>query len=130
MLEHSPLLDPRGIVGAEQLDLHLGLDRDVESHLLEVEVKELIADRMALLLLDHHRLRLVTVEDQVEHGAALGEHPPRLAFGHLKRPRVLAAAVDHAGNEAVATHPPADTRAELGALGDLQGFAIGGHGDG
>ena len=62
VLEHSALPNARGPFGALELDRHLGLDLLVEPHLEAVEMDHLAANRMVLLLLDHHRDRLRAIE--------------------------------------------------------------------
>ena len=51
MLEHAALLDAGADVVTGQLDRDLGLNRLVEVDLLEVEVLEVAAHRVVLLLL-------------------------------------------------------------------------------
>ena len=120
MLEHAALLDAGGVLDAEQLDRDLGLDRLVEADDLEVEVEELAAHRMPLLLLDDDRLGLAAVEGEVEQRTAAGERVARLALGHAERARLGAARVDDAGNEPVAAQAAGRARAEFGAFGDLE----------
>ena len=58
--------------------------------------------------------RLLTFEDDVENcvqAALAREHPPQLALGNGDRMRLLAAAVEHAGDESLATEAPGVGRA-------------------
>ena len=63
--EHAALLDAGGL--ADELDGHARLDRLVEPHLVQVDVRELAADRILLVVLEDRRVRrLLAVEDDVE----------------------------------------------------------------
>ena len=128
VLEHAALLDAGRLLGPEQLDRHLGLDHLVELDLEQVEVDQRASHRVALLLLDHDRGGRGAVELDVDQRAAVGEHRARLALGHLERACLLAGAVDDARNEPGAAQAAARSRAELGALLDLQRGAIRSHG--
>ena len=57
----------------------------------------------------------------------MDDHVAGIALGDLERARLLAGAVDDAGDEARAAQPAARARAELGALLGLQRCAIGSH---
>jgi len=103
------------------LDRDLGLDRLVELYLVQVEVLEVAAHRVALLLLDHHRHGAYSLDIEVEQGVALGENGAGVALGDLKRARLLTVCVDDAGHEALAAQAAALARAELAAGARLQG---------
>ena len=101
----------------------LGLDRDVELDLLEVEVDQVALDRMALLLLDHDGRGAGAVELEVDQRAAVGERRARVALGDLEGSRVLAAPVDDARDHARTAQAATRARTEVGAIGDLEGGA-------
>ena len=84
VLEHAALLDAGRLLGADELDRDVGLDLLVEVDLLEVEVDEVAADRVALLLLDHHRDRSRALDLEVEEGAAVHEHVAMARSGAWK----------------------------------------------
>ena len=67
LLQHAAFLDPRGVVGARELERHGGMDRLVEAHAEHVDVHRLPAHGVALGLLEHHRGRFGAVHAQVEH---------------------------------------------------------------
>ena len=96
MLEHAALADAGSLVGALELDRHLGLDLLVEANLEAVDVHDVAAERVVLLLLDHDRDGRRAVELQVEQGVALAEQRAKLALGDLEGPRLAALAVDDA----------------------------------
>ena len=96
VLEHAALLDAGRLLGSEQLDRHVGLDLVVELDLLEVEVDQVAAHRVALLLLDHDRDRARSLDLEVEQRAAVDEHVASIARGDLKGPRLRPVAVDDA----------------------------------
>ena len=83
---------------------------------------------MALLLLDHDGRRAAAREDDVDQRATVLDHVVDLALGNGERASLGAAGVDDAGNEALAAQAPSRARAEVRALGDVEGWAIGGHG--
>ena len=56
-------------------------------------------DGVARELLEDDRSRGVVVDREVDHGAGAREHVPERAVVDLERDRLLAAAVEHAGNE-------------------------------
>ena len=74
MLEHAALFDAGRGLGALELDRDLGLDRLVELHFLQVDVLEVAAHRVQLLLLDHDRHRFRALELEIEERLAAGEH--------------------------------------------------------
>ena len=113
MLEHAALAYAGRLVGALQLDRDLGLDRLVEADLEAVEMHDLAAERVALLLLDHDRHRRSVADLQVEQRLALGEQDPKVALGDLEGLGLAAVAVDDARDQAVAAQPATCARAEV-----------------
>jgi len=113
--------------GAFELDRNLGLDRLVEFHFLQVNVLEVAAHRVQLLLLDDDRHRFRALELEVEQSLAAGQDRAYLAFARLERPRLRASAVDDAGHKLLAAQAPRAARAEIGARCGLQLFASASH---
>ena len=98
--EHAAGLRPDAL--ADELDDDGRLDRLVEPHLLEVEVVDLPADRIDLVVLEDRRVRRLLalehdVEDRVQSGGA-GQHAAELALGHGDRVRLVPAPVEDAGD--------------------------------
>ena len=79
-----PSLDAGRLVGALELDRDLGLDRLVEADLEAVEVDDLAAKRVALLLLDDDRHGVAAVDLEVEERLALGSRLRRSRSGTWK----------------------------------------------
>ena len=129
MLEHAAAFDAGGDLGALELDRDLGLDRLVELHLLQVDVLEVAAHRVMLLLLDHDRNGFAALDLEVEEGGAFAQHAADVAFGHLKGAGIRAAAVDDAQHEALAPQAAGDPGAELGSGCCLELFASTCHAD-
>ena len=109
---------------ADELDAHRRLDRAVEPHLVEVDVRERAADRMALELFEHRvvRRRLTLdhdVEDRVQ-ARRPSERRAELALLHDDRTRV-ALAVEDSRNEPLLPQAAHTARADLigRALRDL-----------
>ena len=119
-----PSLTPGAWSVALQLDRDLGLDLLVEPHLEAVEVDDVAAERVVLLLLDHHRHGRRAVELEVEQGVALGEQRAQLALGDLEGARLAALAVDDAGHQPLAAQAAAGARAEAVSGGDVECGAI------
>ena len=117
LLEHAALLDAGRVLGADQLEHHGGADRLVEADPQQVDVHRLAGDRMADELLDHDRRGCGAVDAQLEHRAGVGERVAQHARVDLERDRVLAAAVDDAGDVAGAAQ--AARRARAGGLAML-----------
>ncbi len=115
VLEHAALLDAGGVLGADQLDRDVGLDLLVELDLVEVEVQEVVADGVALLLLEHHRNRRRALDLDVEEGAAVDQDVAHRTRLDLERTGLVAAAVDDAGHQPLAAQATALARAEVGA---------------
>ena len=110
---------------ALELDRDLGLDLLVEADLEAVEVDDLAAQRVALLLLDHDRDGLAAVDLQVEQRLALGEQGPQVALGDLEGLRLAAVAVDDARDQALAAQPAARARPEGVARADVECRSVG-----
>ena len=51
-----------------QVQRHRGVDRLVEPHFLQVDVRDHAAHGIQLVLLEHRRMRLAALDDDVEHG--------------------------------------------------------------
>src|SRR5262249_42592870 len=109
---HAALLHAGRLVGSLELDRHLRLDLLVQPHLETVEVKHIAADGMVLLLLDHNRDGLGALELEVEQGGALEEHRAKLTRRNLEGARLVALAVDDAGDETLATQASRGPRSE------------------
>ena len=93
--EHAAELQPRRLADERHGDQ--GLDGPVEAHLLQIDVGDRAADRVALVLLEDRRVhrRLAgehDVEDRVEPRGT-GERPAQVALGHDEWVRRLALAV-------------------------------------
>ena len=73
MLEHAALADAGRLIGPVELDRDLRLDLLVEADLEAIEVQDVAADRVVLLLLDHDRHGLRALELEVEQRVALAE---------------------------------------------------------
>ena len=124
-----PSLTP-GILGALELDRDVGLDRDVEVDLLAVEVHEVAADRVALLLLDDDRDGSCALDLEVEERVALADEEREVVGVGLEGARGLPARVDDAGDQALAAQAAGGAGAERGAFGDLELGRDSGHADG
>ena len=85
-----------------------------------------------LVLLEHRRVRLAAVDDDVEHGvqaAARRQRAAQVALGDRDRDRLLAA-VEDARDQALAAQAPRLGRAEDGTVLDHQFDALSSHGRG
>ena len=103
----------------------------VEAHLLEIEVVDLPADRIDLVVLEDRRVRRLLprqddVEDRVQPVAA-GQHAAQLALGHADRVRLVPAPVEDAGDQAVLAQPARLAGAALLALLHLETDPFAGH---
>jgi hypothetical protein len=128
--EHAALAHAWRVVTAEKLDGHRSLDRPVEPHLLQVDVRDTAPHGIDLVLLEDRRVSLslavdLDVEDRVEAGRAR-QRAPQLALRNGDRHR-LAAAVEDARNEALLAQAPRLSRAEPLALGNQEFCAFSGH---
>ena len=101
MLEHAALGHAGRLVAADELEADRGLDGLVEPHAQQVEVHELTAHRMALLVLDDDRRGVLAVDAEVEHGAAWPRASRSWRASTLKGTGLALAAVDDAGHEAL-----------------------------
>ena len=131
--EHAALAHARRVVAAVKLDGDRGLDRPVEPHLLQVDVRDTAPHGMDLVLLENRRVRLsfavdLDVEDRVQAGRT-GERAPELALGDADRDR-LAVAVEDARHEPLLAHTARLGRAEPLALRDHQFRPFSGHSGG
>ena len=120
VLEHAALRTPGAWSAALELDRDLGLDLLVEADLEAVEVQDLTAHRVVLLLLDHDRDRLGAVDLEVEQRVALREQDAEVAGGDLEGAGLAALAVDDAGNEALPAQASGRPRAEVVARRNLE----------
>ena len=108
------------------------LDRLVEPHLVEVDVRERAADRMLLVLLEHRVVRRLLpldhdVDDRVQP-RRVGERRPQVALLDEDRAGVTLA-VEDAGNEPLLAEAANATRADLVGIagGDLESDAVARH---
>ena len=115
-----PSLTPGRVLDPLELDRHVGLDLDVERDLLAVEVDQVAADGVALLLLDDDRDRLRPLDLEVEEGVALADEEAEVVRVGLEGARGLAGLVDDAGDQPVAAQAAGRAGAERVALGDLE----------
>ena len=131
--EHAALLDAGRVLGAVEMDVDGRLDRDVESHFLQVDVADVAADRVALVLLEDRRLRRrLAVDDDVEHrvqARRAGQRRAQLALVDGERLR-RRTAVEDARNEALLAQAPRLGRAEPLTCLYLQTKSVAGHGGG
>jgi hypothetical protein len=114
LLEDPALLDPRGLLRPVELENGGGLDGPVQPHPQHVHVQEAAADRVALLLLDHHRRGPVAVERQLDHRPRVAERLAQRAQFDLEGLGRVPPTVDHARHAALATQAAGGPR----ALGD------------
>ena len=133
LVEDAALLDPRRVLGAVQMDVDGRLDRDVEPHFLQVDVADVAADRIPLVLLQDRRMRgALALEHDVEHGVqprGAGEGGAELALADRERLRGRAP-VEDAGNEALLAQAPRLGRAEPAPFLHLETKSVAGHGGG
>ena len=131
--ENAALANARRVVAAVKLDGDRGLDRPVEPHLLQVDVRDNAPHGMDLVLLENRRVRLsfavdLDVQDRVQAGRT-GERAPELALGDADRDR-LAGAVEDTRHEPLLAHTARLGRAEPVALRDHQFRPFSGHSGG
>ena len=117
---------------ADELDGHRGLDRTVETNLVEVDVRQRAADRVPLEVLENcvvrGRLPLDhDVDDRVEPRRAR-QRGAKAALAHDDRAR-MTLPVEDAGHQALLAEAAHATRADLlgSAFGDLEGDTIARH---
>ena len=127
--EHAAFLDADRL--ADQVDRNLRLDRLVEPHLVQVDVREPAAGHVLLVVLEHGRVgRLLTGQDDVEDRVqtrVARQGAPKIALGDEERVRLLAATVEHPRHETLCAQAPRVGGAAPVALGDLQLHAFAGH---
>ena len=117
---------------ADELEAHRGLDRAVETHLVEVDMRQRAADRVALEVLEDgvmgSRLPLDhDVDDRVQTRRA-GQRGTEAALVHHDRTGVPLP-VEDAGHQPLLAKAAHAAGAELlgSALGDLEGDTIARH---
>ena len=130
--EHAALLHAGRL--ADERDRDGGLDRPVETNLLQIDVRDPPADGIQLVLLQHRGVRLTAVaaEDDVQHrvrpGRA-GERVAEVAFRNRDRNGGLAP-VENAGDQPAPAQATRLGRAEQLPLLDRQLDPLSGHGGG
>ena len=129
--ERAALAHAGCVLGADEDDRDRRGDRHVQANLLQVDVDELSAERILLVVLEDRRVRpVLTVEDDVEnrvHPAAAGERPPQVALRDRDRVRLSAAAVENAGDEPLLAQPARLARAGTLARRHFQLDPFAGH---
>src|SRR5207302_551881 len=104
----SSLLRADGL--ADELHVDARLDRPVEPDLLEVDVGDVPADRILLVVLEDRRVRrLLAFEEDVEdrvQTACAREDATQLPFGDADRVRHLPVPVEDAGDEPLPAQSP------------------------
>ena len=133
LVEDAALLDSGRVLGPVQVDVDGRLDRDVEPHFLQVDVADVAANRIALVLLqDRRMLGGLALEHDVEHGVQAGRAGQRSAEIALADDERLRrrAAVENAGNEPLLAQAPRLGRAEPVAFLHLETKSVAGHGGG
>jgi hypothetical protein len=111
VLEDTAFADTGGLIGSLQLDRDLRLDLLVEANLETVDVENVAAHGVVLLLLDHHR-SLGPIQLEVEQGVALGEEAAQLAGRNLEGASLAALPVDDSGHHPLSAQPTGGPRAE------------------
>ena len=131
LLHDSTHLRPRRL--ADEADDDDGLNRLVESYLVEVDVRERAAQRMLLVLLQHRVMwSLLTLDDDVDdrvetRGAR--QRYAEVALADDDRAR-MTLPVENAGDEPLPAQPPRVPRAKLrlAAFTHLECDPVPGHG--
>ena len=126
----TALAHARRVVPAVKLDGHRSLDRLVEPHLLQVDVRDAAPHGIDLVLLEDRRVRRalavdLDVEDRVQAGGAR-ERAAQLTLGDADGDR-LAVSVEDARNEPLLAQAARLGRAETFALYDDELGAFSGH---
>ena len=117
---------------ADERDLDRGLDRLVEADLLEVDVRDLAAHLVALVLLEDRRVSRAAVDLDVEHGVRPGrarERRPQVALGDRDRDR-LGPPVEDARDQPLLAQAARLRRPEQGPLRNNELDALSGHSGG
>src|SRR5262249_2969233 len=113
------------------VDGNARLARWVEPHLLQVDVRDVTAKRILLVVLEDRRVRrLLSFEDDVENrveAARARQDAAKLALRDADGVRLLAVAVEDAGDEPFVAEAPSARRAAVFPLLDLQFHAFAGH---
>ncbi len=125
LLEHAALLDARGVIDAGELEHDRRLDRLVEADAEQVDVHRVAADRMADELLEHDGRGRGTVDAQVEQRAGVRERIAKLPRVDRERDRILATAVDDAGDLTLPSQATRRPRSRGFTLRDIQGCRLG-----
>jgi hypothetical protein len=113
--------------------LDRGLDRPVEPHLVQVDVRDVAAHRMALVVLEDRRMDgRLAFDDDVEHGVQAGVRveggAERALLDHDRARSGLA--VEHARDQALLAQAPRLGRAEPLTFLDLEAKSVSGHSGG
>ena len=131
--EDAAFLDPGRVLGAVQVYGDGRLNRDVEPHLLQIDVADVAANRVALVLLEDRRVRgRLPLEHDVEHGVQAGragERAPELALVDREGLRARLA-VEDAWNQPLLAQAPRLGRAESLTFLHFQSKSLAGHGGG
>ena len=130
VLEHAALARARGALGAEELELHGGLDRAVEAHAQQVDVQRVAAHRMARESLTTTGVDCAPSTLRSSTAPACGEGGAQLARLDLERQGLVATAVDDAGDEALAAQAAHRARPSLAAGDGERGALRSGHSGG
>src|SRR5919106_853421 len=129
--DHASALCALGL--SHEVDDDRSLDRLVEPHLAEVDVRDRPADRILLVVGENRRVhRLLAFEDDVENGVESRRATHRSAqrpLGDCDRAR-LTVAVEHAGDDPLRAKAAGMARATLLALTHLELDPVAGHGGG
>ncbi len=130
LLDYAAELRPRRL--ADEAHEHGGLDRLVESDLVEVDVRDRAPDRMLLVVLEHGMMWCLLavdqdIDDPVEAGRP-GQGDPELPLTHDEG--LVRLPVEDAGNQALTPQALDVAGAELvgSALLDLENDSVPGHG--
>ena len=118
---------------ADELDGDRRVDRLVEPHLTEIDVRDRPANRILLVVGEDRRMDCLLpldddVEDRVQPGHA-GHRRPELALGDDDRTRVTLAVQDPR-DEPLRAQTTGATRAEILALAHFELQPVTGHGGG
>jgi hypothetical protein len=127
VLEHAALLHAGRLLAALHVHADGRLDLLVQADLEQVDVHDLVADRVQLLILHDHRAGLAA-DLEVDQRLAAHEHLPKGPRVHFEGGAVaVLAAVDHTRHEALPAQALHRASAALGALLDVESgsFCIG-----
>ena len=129
--EHPARLHAGGL--ADELDGDRRVDRLVEPHLTEIDVRDRAADRILLVVGEDRRMDgLLALDDDVEDRVQprrAGHRGPELALGDDDRTRVTLAVQD-ARDEPLRAQTTGAARAEILALAHFELQPVSGHGGG